>query len=60
MTPTTIAEQIAKQIAGEDNELYYICLKAAEEAAKQVENTYIIRLSELQNTIEILKYTDLN
>lgn len=59
MTLTTITEQIAKQIAGEDNELYHICLKAAEETAKQVENLYINRLSELQNKIEILKYTDL-
>ena len=59
MTPTTIAEKVARQIAGEDNELYHICLEVAKETAKQVESLYINRLSELQNKIEIAKYTNI-
>lgn len=60
----TTAEEIAKKVADDDKlysddlSNYARCLNAAMEAAKQVERVYINRLSELQNKIEIAKYSN--
>jgi hypothetical protein len=61
----TMAEEVAKKVADDDKLYddnlsdYARCLNAATEAAKQVESVYINRLSELQNKIEIAKYSNI-